>query len=199
VSQNFAQNCFPPRKRTLNRNASRTSSCQRLWRVSFSPRAIKRAIAKMQLRCAKCSRSLPISSRKRNLALSSRELLNRSCDWQNKQAARLHPTPSFRFSRRTTNFSPDHVSSIAHTFTSTNPRGSATARITSSVTSVGAPADFLGQEIQTVPVSETLSRRTGNLFANSLHFLTNRWTKVESGFKRSEKVTPSGIESSNRR
>src|SRR5215813_15095230 len=132
--------------------------------------------------------------RKRNLALKSRELLNRSNDWQTEQGARLHLTASVRFSWRTTNFSPDQVSSIANTFTSANPRGSATARITSSVTSVGTPADFLGQEIQTVPVSETFSRRTGSLFANSLHFLTNTWTKVESGFRRSENVTPSWIE-----
>src|SRR5215471_6702012 len=111
----------------------------------------------------------------------------------------LHLTVSFRFSRRPINFNPDQVSSIAHTFTSTNPTGSATARLTSPVTSVGTPTDFLGHEIQMTPVSETFSRRTGNLFANSLHFLTNTWTKVESGFKRSENVTPSGIESSNRR
>ena len=73
------------------------------------------------------------------------------------------------------------------------------ARMTSSVTSVGTLADFLGQEIQMIPVSETFSRRADNLFANSLHFLTNMWTKVESGLKRSENVTPSGIELSNRR
>src|SRR5690606_30825269 len=37
---------------------------------------------------------------------------------------------------RTTSFSPDQVSSTAQTFTSTNPRGSASARTTSSVMSV---------------------------------------------------------------
>src|SRR5437762_1814141 len=52
---------------------------------------------------------------------------------------RLHFTARFRFSRRTINFNPDQVSSIAHIFTSTNPSGNATARTTSSVTSVGTP------------------------------------------------------------
>src|SRR5437762_12556477 len=112
---------------------------------------------------------------------------------------RLHFTARFRFSRRTINFNPDQVSSIAHTFTSTNPSGNATALITSSVTSVGTPDDLFGQETQTVPASAILARKTGNLFANSLRFLVKTWMKLESGFKRSEKVTPSGILPSNRR
>ena len=65
------------------------------------------------------------------------------------KATRFH----FRFSLRTISFNPDQVSSIAHTFTSTNPSGRATARTTSSVTSAGTPDDFFGQETQTVPVS----------------------------------------------
>jgi hypothetical protein len=38
---------------------------------------------------------------------------------------------SFRFVRRIINFNPDRVSVIAHTFTSTNPSGGATARVRS--------------------------------------------------------------------
>jgi hypothetical protein len=95
--------------------------------------------------------------------------------------------------RRTINFNPDQVSSTAHTFTSTNPSGSATARTLSSVTSVSTPDDLFGQETQTVPVSAIFSRKSDNLFSNSLSFLMKTWTKLESGFRRSGKVTPSGI------
>jgi len=35
----------------------------------------------------------------------------------------------------------------------------------------GTPADLFGQETQTVPVAAIFSRKTGNLFANSLRFL----------------------------
>src|SRR6266513_296063 len=59
-----------------------------------------------------------------------------------QEKVRLHLTARFRFVRRTINFNPDHVSSIAHTLTSTNPSGSAAARTTSSVTSVAMPEDF---------------------------------------------------------
>ena len=56
-------------------------------------------------------------------------------------------------SLRIINFNPDHVSSTAHTFTSTNPSGNATARTTSSVTSLTTPDDFLGHETHSVPSS----------------------------------------------
>src|SRR6266702_2101075 len=116
------------------------------------------------------------------------------------KATRFHfVIVNFRFSRRTINFNPDQVSSIAHTFTSTNPSGNATARITSSVTSVGTPDDLFGQETQTVPAFAIFSRKTGNLLSNSLRSSMKTWTKLESGFKRSEKVAPSGIVPSNRR
>src|SRR6202030_2056796 len=49
----------------------------------------------------------------------------------------------FRFSRRIINFNPDQTSSTAQTLMSTKPSGNATARITSSVTLVGTPEDFL--------------------------------------------------------
>jgi hypothetical protein len=85
--------------------------------------------------------------------------------------APLHLTAHFRFVRRTINFNPDQVSSIAHTLTSTNPSGSAMDRTTSSVTSVGTPADFFGQETQTIPVSATFSRKIDNLFSYSPRLL----------------------------
>src|SRR5262249_44932840 len=110
------------------------------------------------------------------------------------KATRFH----FRFSLRTINFSPDQISSIAHTFTSTNPSGSATARTTSSVTSVATPDDLFGQETQTVPASAIFWRKTANLFSNSLRFSMKTWTKLEPPFTRSEKVTPSGVVPSNR-
>ena len=50
-----------------------------------------------------------------------------------------------------TSLSPDHVSSTAHTFTSTKPSGSATSRIVSSVTSDAIPDDFFGHETQIEP------------------------------------------------
>ena len=43
-----------PRKRILNGNASRMSSCQRRSPTSFSHRAMRRVIAKMRTRCVKC-------------------------------------------------------------------------------------------------------------------------------------------------
>jgi hypothetical protein len=69
----------------------------------------------------------------------------------------------------------------------------------SSVTSVSIPDDLFRQETQTVPVSAIFSRKADNRFSNSLRFLIKTWTKFESGFKRSEKVTPSGIVPSKRR
>src|ERR1700730_4976302 len=75
---------------------------------------------------------------------------------------------NLRFSRRTINFKPDQVSSTAHTFTSTNPSGSATGRMTSSVRSVVTPADFFGHDTQSVPVSAILPRRRFSSFSNPL-------------------------------
>src|SRR5213082_2673019 len=124
-------------------------------------------------------------------SLPPRSSLANQCDQSNAF--------SFRFSLRTISFSPDQVSSIAHTFTSTNPSGNATARTTFSVTLVGTVDDLFGQETQTVPVSAVFSRKADNRFSNSLRFLIKTWTKLDSGFKRSEKVTPSGIVPSNGR
>jgi hypothetical protein len=54
----------------------------------------------------------------------------------------------FNAAPRTTSFNPDQTSVTAHTLMSMNPDGSAIARIVFSVTSVGIPADFFGQDAQ---------------------------------------------------
>src|SRR6266480_7733759 len=102
---------------------------------------------------------------------------------------------SFRCSRRIINFSPDQVSSTAHTFTSTNPSGSATARITSSVVSVATPADFFGHETQTVPVAAMFLRKIDNRFSKSRRRLVKRCTNSLL----SENFTPAGSLPSNLR
>src|SRR6266516_6058927 len=114
------------------------------------------------------------------------------------QNARFHLL-DFRFSRRISNFNPDHVSSTAQTFMSTNPSGNAISRITSSVTSVEIPEDFFGHETQIAPLSDILSRKIDIYFCISLRRLVKRWTKLEPDFKRSENVTLSRIWPSNRR
>ena len=56
-----------------------------------------------------------------------------------------------RRSRRMTSRRPDQVASMAATFVSTSPRGSAISRTTSSVTSVGTPEARLGQQTHSIP------------------------------------------------
>src|ERR1700736_4353762 len=80
----------------------------------------------------------------------------------------------FRFSRRIINFNPDHVSSTAQTFMSTNPSGNATSRITSSVTSVTTPEDFFGHETQRSPVLAISSRTRFNSFSSALRSVMKR-------------------------
>src|SRR5882672_640794 len=75
-----------------------------------------------------------------------RELIVRTLD--DSRVARLLRVAYFRFSFRTTSFSPDQISSSAHTLMSTRPIGSATSLIVSSVMSVGTLADFFGQDTQ---------------------------------------------------
>jgi hypothetical protein len=62
---------------------------------------------------------------------------------------RFSISSGYRSSLRTTSFKPDHTSSTAHTFTSTNPSGSATSRTVSSVISVGTFDDFFGHDTHT--------------------------------------------------
>jgi hypothetical protein len=54
--------------------------------------------------------------------------------------------------------SPDHVSSIAQTFTSTKPSGSESSRTTSSVISDGTFDDFFGHDTQTVAFGSSFFR-----------------------------------------
>lgn len=65
-----------------------------------------------------------------------------------------------------TSFSPDQVSSIAQTFTSTRPLARAMERITSSVTSVGTLEAFFGQEIQIMPLGMISAFSEGSSFFN---------------------------------
>ena len=88
---------------------------------------------------------------------------------------RREPCPSAR-SFRTTSFGPDHTSSTAQTLTSTKPRGRASAHTVSSVMSVGTPADFFGQETQTVPSGLSLARNFTSAFSSSALRSRNRWT-----------------------
>src|SRR6516162_5674062 len=68
-----------------------------------------------------------------------------------------------RFSTRITSFSPDQVSSTAHTFTSTSPSGNASVRTTSSEISVGTLEAFFGQDTQIVPFGTSLCRYFSSL------------------------------------
>src|SRR3954468_17683023 len=52
---------------------------------------------------------------------------------------------------RYTNFKADQISSTAQIFTSTNPAANPTSRTMFSLTSVGTPDVFFGQEIHNMP------------------------------------------------
>src|SRR6266404_5162039 len=99
----------------------------------------------------------------------------------------------FRFSRRIINFNPDQVSSTAQTLISTKPSGSATARITSSVMSVGTPDDFFGQETQTAASSAIFCRRDCSCVCSPRRSLENRCTNLVLPTGRVAKFTPLGI------
>jgi hypothetical protein len=71
---------------------------------------------------------------------------------------------------RITNFNPDHVSSIAQTFTSTSPHSNPTRRTTSSVRSVGRPLAFLGQPIQSIPSGTSAAERRPKSLFNSANW-----------------------------
>src|SRR2546421_4355658 len=99
----------------------------------------------------------------------------------------------FRFSRRIINFNPDQVSSTAQTFVSTRPSGSATARMTSSVTLVGTPDDFLGHETQTTASSAIFWRSDCKCFSNAPRSVTKRCTNFVFPTGRVPKFTPLGM------
>lgn len=94
---------------------------------------------------------------------------------------------------RITSFSADHVSSTAHTLTSTRPSGNAASRIVSSVISDATPEDRLGQDTQMAPacfMSEQAVART--VFSSRLE-LVNTCHKSMLPFIRVEISTSSGI------
>src|SRR5207302_10618738 len=96
-----------------------------------------------------------------------------------------------RFSRRMTSFRPDHTSSTAHTLTSTNPIGNATARITSSVMSVGTFDDFLGQETQTIASSRIFDRYRRSFAASSFTLFVKWWMMSTRSETEPASVAPS--------
>src|SRR4029077_18723747 len=69
---------IPRRKRILNGNASRMSSCRRRWPTLFSHHVTKRAIARMRRCCRKYCGRLPISNQKLKKARTKRDIFRRS-------------------------------------------------------------------------------------------------------------------------
>jgi hypothetical protein len=84
--------------------------------------------------------------------------------------------PHFRFSFRTTSFSPDQTSSTAHTLMSTRPMGSATALIVSSVMSVGTLEDFFGHETQIAASGRIFASEARRREASRALSVVKRWT-----------------------
>src|SRR5690242_2960453 len=94
--------------------------------------------------------------------------------------------------KRYTNFSPDQVSSTAHTFTSTSPSPRPISRIEFSLRSVAIPEVFLGQEIQSEPFAArhrcaSLKRRF-----KSAWVVANNWMKSSFSPSCSAQLTLSG-------
>src|SRR5438045_2326164 len=76
-----------------------------------------------------------------------------------------------------TNLSPDHVSSIAHTFTSTRPEASPKSRTIPSLRSLATPDVFFGQATHNIPFDSRRSRKGANSLARSAFIFTNRIAK----------------------
>src|SRR4051812_10355504 len=79
--------------------------------------------------------------------------------------------------RRKTNFRPDHVSSIAQTFTSTSPPANPSSRTTFSFKSLLIPDAFFGQEIQSMPSGLSFAAARENFFSRSCLLSTNNKIK----------------------
>lgn len=97
-----------------------------------------------------------------------------------------------RSETRITSLSPDHTSLTAQTLTSTNPSGSATARITSSVTSDGTFEAFFGHDTHTYPAGASDRRRVARRFASAARFVTNTCAAATEPPARAVRVTPAG-------
>src|SRR5262249_59507057 len=67
---------------------------------------------------------------------------------------------------RMTNFSPDQVSSMAQTFTSTRPKPNPVSRTRFSFKSVGRPDALFGHAIHSMPFASSLAGSAGKAFSN---------------------------------
>src|SRR5262249_28565926 len=81
---------------------------------------------------------------------------------------------------RNTNFNPDQVSSTAQTFTSTSLALRPISRTMFSSKSVGTPAAFFGQEIQSMPSAFIASRSLGISAAKLLRLAVKKCRKSMS-------------------
>src|SRR5204863_6578613 len=80
----------------------------------------------------------------------------------------------------------------AHTFTSTSPVGSAMARMTSSVTSVGTFAAFFGHDTHRTASARIRVRRCGTISASADDAVANTCTTSTAVDNRGANVTSSG-------
>src|SRR5579862_575620 len=97
-----------------------------------------------------------------------------------------------RWLLRTTSFSPDQVSSTAHTLISTSPSGRATSRTTSSLMSVATREAFFGQLTQIVASSRIARRAASSRCASAARAMAKRCIRsVASSIRRTVR-TPGG-------
>src|SRR5262249_1054614 len=93
---------------------------------------------------------------------------------------------------RMTNFSPDQISSMAQTFTSTSPKPNPVSRTRFWSKSVGRPEALLGHAIHSMPSASSLAASTGKSFSKAVRFSTKYTTTSALPFRRSLATTPSG-------
>src|SRR5437016_12284848 len=92
-----------------------------------------------------------------------------------------HP-PLHRSFNRNINFSPDHTSSTAHTFTSTKPLLNPISRTTFSFTSVLTFDAPLGHEIQRVPAGSRFFLSWGKAASSPAFSVVKNWMKSQGPF-----------------
>src|SRR5882672_1157532 len=91
-----------------------------------------------------------------------------------------------------TNFKADQISVTAHTLISTNPSGSATSRIVSSVISVETFDDLFGHDTHTAASGLIDLRSLSSSAAIRAFWRLNRWMIPVSLDRRFSNTTPSG-------
>lgn len=101
-------------------------------------------------------------------------------------------TLNYRSATLNTNFSPDHTSSTAHTFTSTSPLFRPKSLILFSSRSVGTLAAFLGHDIHNIPALSRCLFALTNSRWNERSSLTNTWIKSSTPDRRDRTVTLAG-------